>query len=113
VRSLPRLLPHSRLLKLLSTMRLRDEAFLRLLPFELEATAPCKRSVRLVSPEPGHLASPLVTFGLPPNVTSPWFARQMLQRGFVVKASGNMTGDGGAAFPPHAIRLSFHLFNDQ
>jgi hypothetical protein len=94
-------------------MHLRDEAFRRLLPFEFEATAPCKRSVRIVSPEPGHLASPLVTFGLPPNVTSPWFAQQMLQRGFVVKASGNMTGDGGAAFPPHAIRLSFHLFNDQ
>ena len=94
-------------------MRLRNRAFLRLLPFELEATAPCSRSVRIVSPEPGDLASPLVTFGLPHNVTSPWFALQMLQRGFVVKASGNMTGDGGASFPPHAIRLSFHLFNDE
>lgn len=94
-------------------MRLRDKAFLRLLPFELDATAPCRRSVRIVSPQPGDLASPLVTFGLPHNVTSPWFAAQMLQRGFVVKPSGNITGDGGPNFPPHAIRLSFHLFNDE
>ncbi len=93
-------------------MRLRNDAFLRLLPFQLPSTAPCSRSVRIVSPSPSDLASPLITFGLPPNVTSPWFAQQMLRRGFVVKASGNITGDGGPNFPEHAVRLSFHLFND-
>ena len=100
------------LLLLFFFMRLRNDAYLRLRPFTIPSTAPCHRPVHIVSPTPSPLAAPLLTFGLPPNVTSPWFAEQMLSRGFVVKASGNMTGDGGPDFPVYAVRLSFHLFND-
>jgi selenocysteine lyase/cysteine desulfurase len=66
----------------------------------------------VVSPPNGPLASPIVTVGLPPNVTSTAVADLMAEKyKTVVKVTGRMTGEGGPTFPMQATRFTFHLFN--
>ena len=60
----------------------------------------------------GPLASPILTFSLPPPHTSHSFAAAMYARGFIVKQAGKSSAanEGGPTMPQNAVRLSFHVF---
>ena len=63
----------------------------------------------------GPLASPILTFSLPPPWTSHSFAQAMFEHGFIVKQAGHSAAanEGGPTMPMHACRLSFHLFTSE
>jgi hypothetical protein len=63
----------------------------------------------------GPLASPILTFSLPPPWTSHTFAAAMFARGIVVKQAGRSASanEGGPTMPMQACRLSFHVYTSK
>ena len=63
----------------------------------------------------GPLASPILTVGLPGNITSSQVATALFEKHkIIVKVTGRTVfpEEGGPTMPLQATRFSFHLFND-
>eukprot|EP00035_Acanthoeca_spectabilis_P017272 m.360092 g.360092 ORF g.360092 m.360092 type:complete len:149 (-) comp16635_c0_seq2:1603-2049(-) len=90
-------------------MDLRNRAYTLLSKLQSEL-----HGLVLVSPPPGPLASPIITVGLPENVTSAAVANAMAENyNTVVKVTGRavFSAEGGPTMPLQATRFTFHLFN--
>ena len=71
--------------------------------------------IEIVSPADGPLAAPIITVGLPGNLTSAEVADSMFrEHKTVLKVTGSAVfpEEGGPTMPKQAIRFTFHLFND-
>lgn len=90
-------------------MKLRNIAYYNLLNLNISGLV-------MVSPPPGPLASPIITVGLPGNITS-MSVSTMLYKYYkcIVKVTGHAVfpEEGGSTMPAQATRFSFHLFNGE
>eukprot|EP00038_Savillea_parva_P024907 m.45476 g.45476 ORF g.45476 m.45476 type:complete len:430 (+) comp6652_c0_seq1:201-1490(+) len=92
-------------------MQLRNLAYTQFVKLTSEIPG-----LTMVSPPPGPLASPIITLGLPGNVTSAGVANAMAEQfKTVVKVTGHAVfpEEGGPTMPLQATRFTFHLFNSQ